>query len=1038
VAYPHFTSILQARKPGERRQARHAAALLALLALLAGLACYLVFRELVANEDRQIQDTLHHIADIRSAAVVAWVRERVNDASVFGGGRFLGETVDDWEQRGQPDDRTARQIRSQLDTLKKVYGYLQVSVLDENGRPRISSEATAAHINVLEQGMVKRALTEGKVQVSSIRAAPGTLIDIVAPLYNPRARETGGASVLFLQANAALPLDVFARSIPLANVPTETLLAEVVDGRVSIASAGTGGSRFASLDALPLTPAQLEAAAARQAGSLFLTDAHGNTLLSAVRKVDSTPWYLITMVDQHAVQANMHRLGWSVGLAWAIVTLLLASLVLSWWRKEESELRLQTLRAQGERQRLQRQYDYLSRYANDMIVLADGDDRILEVNYKTLQVLGERTENLVGAPLARLFPLSDRHQLAEMLAALRREGTAFFETEQMRADGTALPVEISARAIRQGNQQLLQLICRDVSERKRAEAALRESQERLNGILTSILDMIWSFSADMKTLNYINPAGERMLGRSRAELTADPGLWFKAIHPDDRQRIEQVLGSLGPDHLSCEAEYRITDAAGELRWLHCRGSLVLDSDGTPLRIDGVGTDITQRKRAEQQVHQLAYYDNVTGLPNRALLNDRLAQAVRMAMRNRKKLAVLFMDLDNFKNINDSLGHQVGDMLLRAVADSLHHCVRAEDTVGRLGGDEFLVILQDIEQGEQAIPVAEKILAAMARPFMLAGQEVHTTGSVGISIFPDDGQTPDDLIRQADSALYQAKGRGRDNYQFFTEELNRQISRTSAIERQLRQAVDNEALSVWYQPQIDAATGQLVGAEALLRWRHDDRDFLTPVEFIPVAEERGLIGRIGEWVLREACRQSSQWQAQGLQPVRISVNVSPLQFQQKGFAKLVTDILRETRLDASWLELEITESSIMRRAPLVASLATTLRESGVRISIDDFGTGYSSLSYLKHIPIDKIKIDRSFVTDMLDDKDDESITYAIISLAHSLNLRVIAEGVESQAQLERLQTFGCDEIQGNYYSPAVSAEDFQEFLRRLADSETAPA
>jgi diguanylate cyclase (GGDEF)-like protein len=422
--------------------------------------------------------------------------------------------------------------------------------------------------------------------------------------------------------------------------------------------------------------------------------------------------------------------------------------------------------------------------------------------------------------------------------------------------------------------------------------------------------------------------------------------------------VHSQLAGLTEQQPLCDSEFRIVRSDGDIRWVHSRGRLVLDGQRSPLRIDGVTSDITERKATEQQVQRLAYYDNVTELPNRALLQDRLAQAIHMAQRSGKKVALLFMDLDNFKNINDSLGHQIGDMLLRAIGERLIQCVRSEDTVARIGGDEFLVVLADLEKGAQAVAVAEKILAATAGAFTLHKHQIHTTISIGIGVFPDDAHELHELIRHADSALYQAKSRGRNNYQFFTQELNYQITRNAAIERDLRLAIDAGNLQLWYQPQVDTRSGRLIGAEALLRWHGTEREFLSPVEFIPVAEERGMIGRIGEWVLREACAQSKRWQAKGLRTVPVAVNVSAIQFQQKGFVELVTGILDECSLDAACLELEITESAIMRRASQVAELATRLRGIGVGISIDDFGTGYSSLSYLKQIPIDKIKIDRA--------------------------------------------------------------------------------
>ena len=1002
------------------------------LLIISVVAGFLVFRQLVEGEEQQAEESLNHIADLQAAAVSSWFLERLGDAAVFGGGSFLGETINNWVARGQPDDDTRHAVQKQLKAIKNTYSYLDVAILDNEGNIRISTGKDIEPLDPVARETVRKAVSSNTTEVSTIHAlgAPWFsqgVLDIATPLLNIDAQGAPAASVLLLRSNADMHLDSWVRSTPLLNAPTEALLAEIHGDQVITISSGEGTSRFHYLDALPITALQLAAAARSDTGHVLLADASGGEALAVARRIAGVPWFLVTMIDRNAARANASHFAWIVAGAGLGIMALLGTAVLFWWKQRESALRLRALQATTEKNLLQRQYDYLSRYANDMIILADSNNRTLEVNDKTLQVLGRTRAELSGLPVEELFLPSCRPALGKAFDKLRESGGAVFEVAQQSVEGKIVPVEASARVIEQGGKRIIQLICRDITERKQSEAALRESEDRLNGILASILDVVWSFSADLSKLIYINQSTENVYGYPPSSFMVRPQLWFDAVHPEDRAHVRNSLRALSADFPLCDCEYRIMHRDQSIRWIHCRGRLVLGNDGKPARIDGVSTDITERKSAEQQVQTLAYYDSVTALPNRALLQDRLEQAMHIAMRNRNKVALLFMDLDNFKNINDSLGHHIGDMLLREIGERLQQCVREEDTVARIGGDEFLVVLPNIDHGPQAVQVAEKILAATARPFTLQENQIHTTISIGISVFPDDGNTPHELIRHADSALYQAKSHGRDNYQFFTEALNQQITRSSNIERELRRAIDLGDLSLWYQPQIDAHEGRLIGAEALLRWRHNDEQFLSPAEFIPVAEERGLIGKIGEWALREACAQCRRWQLEGLHPVPISVNVSPIQFQQKGFADLVTSILKEAQLDANYLELEITESSIMRRASLVATLAMRLRDIGVRISIDDFGTGYSSLSYLKQIPIDKIKIDRSFISDMLKDDDDDAITYAIVNLAHSLNLRVIAEGVETRAQIDRLRFFGCDEVQGHYYSSAVSAQVFQGFL-----------
>ncbi len=1016
-----------------RRNTRLAAFVFITLLILSVITAYTVFQRLAAKQEMDAEITLNHVADIRASAISEWVLERVGDAQTFGSSQFLGETVHGWLTRGTLDERTRAQILERLNALKNAYGYREVAIIDSDGKTLLSAQDNIVPLDDSAQQTVQQAFTGDSFRISPIHFSGSAgnalrVVDIATPLLHSRDDAEKPMAVLYMQADADLPLDPFVRPLVLLSTPTEILLVDVQDTQVVTMAASENARRFAYLDVLPIRPQQLLSASRDGAAHFSLNTPYAGSANAVARKIAGVPsWYLVTLIDQQELRNGLYRTAWTVAGASGAVLLLFSWALLSWWRTRESEFRLQNLQAETQRKLLQRQYDYLSKYANDMIILADADGFILEVNDKTLQLLGYQSDALAGKPIEILFPPASIPLLQHTLTELRSSGAAFFEVEQQRVDGTTLPVEISARAIRPDSKLFIQFICRDITERRRAEAALRENQARLDDIMSSVLDVVWSLSADLKQFNYINPPGEKLYGYPIAALMQNPQLWFDAVHEEDRAGFEEKLHAISTEHPYCETEHRIVRSDHQIRWLYCRAHLVADVNGRALRIDGVTTDITQRKAAEQQVQTLAYYDSVTMLPNRALLNDRLAQALHMAVRSRRKVALLFMDLDNFKNVNDSLGHHIGDLLLRAIGDCLLQCVREEDTVGRLGGDEFLVILPDIEKGEQAVSVAEKILAAIARPVTLHDQQIHTTISIGISIFPDDGREPHELIRHADSALYQAKGHGRDNYQFFTQELNYQINRSSAIERQLRNAIDAGELSVWYQPQVNSRNGALIGAEALLRWHHAGRAALSPLEFIPVAEERGLIGRIGEWVLRETCGQARRWQVQGLPLVPISVNVSPLQFQQKEFASLVIGILEETRLDASCLELEITESAIMRRAPLVATLAATLRDAGVGISIDDFGTGYSSLSYLKQIPIDKIKIDRSFIIDMMDDSDDEAITIAIINLAHSLKLRVIAEGVESQAQLDQLRSFGCNEVQGHYYSPAVCPDTFSAFL-----------
>jgi diguanylate cyclase (GGDEF)-like protein len=440
-------------------------------------------------------------------------------------------------------------------------------------------------------------------------------------------------------------------------------------------------------------------------------------------------------------------------------------------------------------------------------------------------------------------------------------------------------------------------------------------------------------------------------------------------------------------------------------------------------------DLSERKRAEERIRYMADHDALTGLPNRALLQDRLRQALAHAHRNRTQVAVMFIDLDYFKHINDSLGHQVGDALLRIVADRLRHCVREGDSVARLGGDEFVLTLAVVNGSADAAVVAEKALDALDASFHVGEHELHVSGSIGISLYPNDGSDVEALMRTADTAMYYAKEKGRGNYQFFTPSLNRAAQQRHALTTALRHALAHDELALYYQPQVDLETGRIFSAEALLRWRRPNGSIIACSEFISIAEETGLILPIGEWVLREACRQLHQWHRFGFEDLVIAVNLSPRQFFQPNFQSVIKGILDETGVRAQALDLEITESVLMQRSEDNVATLNRLSGMGIKLSIDDFGTGYSSLAYLQRFPVDALKIDRSFVSGIGQDSNDTALVTAIISMAHSLRLKVLAEGVETPEQVDFLQAHGCLSAQGFYYSQPVSADEFTELLRR---------
>jgi diguanylate cyclase (GGDEF)-like protein len=444
-------------------------------------------------------------------------------------------------------------------------------------------------------------------------------------------------------------------------------------------------------------------------------------------------------------------------------------------------------------------------------------------------------------------------------------------------------------------------------------------------------------------------------------------------------------------------------------------------------------DVSSTRALSLKMSHQAQHDSLTDLPNRILLQDRLTQGMALAQRHSQKLAVMFLDVDRFKNVNDSLGHDVGDRLLMLVAQRLLSCVRSSDTVSRQGGDEFVILLPELARGQDVAIRAEKILAALSAPYEIDAHTVHVTASIGIVIYPDDGRDAETLLKNADFAMYHAKDCGRSNYQFFREDMNVRALERQAIEDGLRRAVDHDELVLHYQPILDLWSGAPTGVEALLRWRHPQRGLLLPAQFMSIAEESGLIVPMGRWVLREACRQNKIWQALGPAAMRIAVNVSAVELRDKDFVEHVRLVLADSGLAPHLLEFELTETFLMQDSSSTAAVLRSLKELGVRLALDDFGTGYSSLSHLKGFPIDTLKIDRAFVSELTTNADDASIVKAVITLGNSLKIRVVAEGVESAEQLAKLQEYRCPEGQGFYFGRAVAGDEVLPLLdRTIAD------
>jgi diguanylate cyclase (GGDEF)-like protein/PAS domain S-box-containing protein len=563
------------------------------------------------------------------------------------------------------------------------------------------------------------------------------------------------------------------------------------------------------------------------------------------------------------------------------------------------------------------------------------------------------------------------------------------------------------------------------AQSRRRYDVLHANDEAFRALVQHLQDIITVHDTQGVTL-YESPSTSRLLGYPPGALVGR--IPFDSIHPKDLARAREAFAKLlNGEPPKTPVEFRFRHAKGHWIHLEALGNNLLDHPG----IRGVvitSRDVSERKKAEKQAQYLSQHDVLTGLPNRLLMQDRLHQAIIQARRGGGVVALMFIDLDRFKTVNDSFGRVIGDALLKQVAERLRNCLRDTDTVARLGGDEFIIMIPDAATAQVVGEVAQRVLSEFSRPFSDRDQEMYVSASIGISLFPRDGTDPDELVKHADRAMYSAKDSGRNMYRYFTEDLNHEVREKVMLESGLRRAIDRGELRLFYQPTIDLHTKQVIGAESLVRWQHPTLGLIFPGKFIPVAEESDLIFRLGEWVLRAACKQLHDWQQQGF-ALPVAVNVSARQFRDPKLADLVVEVMSDSRVDPHLVQIELTETAIMQDAHASVMTLERLKSRGVSISIDDFGIGYSSLSYLKRLPLDTLKIDQSFVRDIATDNNDAAIVRAIIGLARSLGIKVLAEGVEDDTQLSFLNNYGCNYGQGFLFGRPVVPEVFVELVRK---------
>ncbi len=668
----------------------------------------------------------------------------------------------------------------------------------------------------------------------------------------------------------------------------------------------------------------------------------------------------------------------------------------------------------------------------DLLTLSSIDDgTLLDVNDAFVRTTGYAREELLGRPAPELNLWVNLAERQELVDQLRRQGVAHNLELSFRTKGGDVRIGLlSAEILHISGRPCMLTVSNDITERKAAQRALEASEERYALAASGANDGLWDWDLSTDRV-YFSPRWKAMLGYEDGDVGSTPDEWFRRVHAADMDRVRATLDAHlegRTDHF--ESEHRMLCREGTYRWVLSRGIAVRDGEGKPHRLAGSMTDVSLRKSAEEKLLHEAIHDVLTGLPNRALFMDLLGRSVARSRRRKGYLfAVLFLDLDRFKIVNDSLGHLVGDQLLVGIARRLEKVLRPEDTVARLGGDEFTVLLEDINDASDPTRVAERVHKELEAPFLISGHEVYTTVSIGIALSATGYDAPDHILRDADTAMYRAKALGKARHEVFDTGMHSRAVALLQLETDLRRAIERKEFRLHYQPIVTLIGGRIVGFEALVRWQHPQRGLLAPSEFVPVAEETGLILPIGQWILEEACRSARAWSDRFHQPFVIAVNLSNRQFAQPDLPERVAAVLQDAGLTPERLKLEITESVIMEHGEAVTRTLHRLRDLGVDLYVDDFGTGYSSFSVLHRFPITTLKIDRTFVHALGKNGDGAEIVKAIMTLARNLKLNVIAEGVETKAQLQRLKAFKCPQAQGSWFAEPMPADQVPGRLAR---------
>ncbi len=665
----------------------------------------------------------------------------------------------------------------------------------------------------------------------------------------------------------------------------------------------------------------------------------------------------------------------------------------------------------------------LANLDDTLVILSDKDGRINYLSPSVETIFKYRLNEAYDMDISNLLGVTFIDQTIPKI----NKQLQVFETDitTKKGERRSLLISIKNTIIK---DNIIIYTCRDITERKKNRQQLAESEARLNYALTASNEGIWDWDIANNTIVF-NDSYFTMLGYQPDELAQTNNAWHQLIHPDDLARYERNIEHCLKDKSArFSMEYRLEEKNGDYIWILGKGKVVEFNGDKPIRMCGTYTDINSQKETEERLRQLASFDFLTNLPNRSLFLNMLDNAISKAHRNEYRVAVLFLDLDRFKTINDSLGHSAGDMLLQEVSHRLKKAIRTEDVVSRLGGDEFTILLSQIEKPYQAAEIAQRVIQAQNIPFEIMGHNVVVTPSIGIVIYPDNATSSENLLKKADAAMYYAKDAGGQNYKFFTEDMHQQAKLRLEMETSIRQALEDNEFVVYYQPKVNLADGEINGMEALCRRLSETKGLISPKEYIHIAEETGLILPLGELVLEKSLQDTKQWIDDGLFTGKVAVNISPEQFRQHDLLKKFDHILEKTGLPPENLELELTEAAVVRNIDESIKTMHRIKERGISLALDDFGTGYSSLNYLKNFPIDTLKIDMSFIKDIDKSSRNENIVEAIIKLAHVLDIKVVAEGVETTLQAEILTNIHCDTMQGYLFSKPLPSTELTSLLQ----------